>query len=58
VPTTSNKLTNVILGQSEYNAFINRVQGDSKENTASIIGGLQRMSANTVDSGSFFGTGR
>ncbi len=58
VPTTSNKLTNVILGQSEYDAFINRVQGDSKENTASIMGGLQRMSANTVDSSSFFGTGR
>lgn len=58
VPTTSNKLTNVILGQSEYDAFINRVQGDSKENTKSIMGGLQRMAASTVDASSFYGTGQ
>jgi len=58
IPTTSNKMTNVILGQAEYDSFINRVQGDSKENTQSVMGGLDRLSKGTVDASSFYGTGQ
>lgn len=58
MPTTSNKIQNIKLSQSEYDSFMNRVIGESKENQASITGGIQNMKVNTVNANSFYGTGQ
>ena len=55
IPTSSDRLMNVKLNQSQYDAFINRVQGFAKEDTQNVIGGLQGMQSNTVGADSFFG---
>lgn len=56
IPTTSNKIQYIKLNQSEYDSFMNRVSGESKENEASIRQGMVNLSKNTVGANSFFGT--
>jgi hypothetical protein len=46
---------NVKLSPSQYDAFVNRVQGFAKEDTQNVMGGLQGMRANTIGADSFFG---
>jgi hypothetical protein len=55
IPTSSDKLMNVKLSPSQYDAFVNRVQGFAKEDTQNVMGGLQGMRANTIGADSFFG---